>query len=315
MTRRAAAFASVLALSGLVACGGKGPAAGGEGKPDVDADPLALLPAAAVLVARVDARAVYASAAIGAELAALGDALVPLGDESGFRASRDVDQVVLAAYSTSNLDVAAVLRGRFDVDRIAHTTKSKSAAPVAAGTYAGLAIYSTGRVAWAPLTPRTLVAGTAEGVHGVLDRIAKGKLDRWEPPWMTGTLETPTAQLAVVGDFGTQPIAAAAIGSVSLPWVKGIRAVRAVGVLEPGGLDLTATLTYPDPAQAREAAGGIQRADQLLDLFGSLLGGLRLQRFNVTLDAQDVRCSFTVDPQGLHTLVAIAPRFVAPPTP
>lgn len=307
MPRRLLLLAAFLSL---VACGGKGAAAGGVSKPDLDSDPLVLLPPAAVGMARVDARAVYTNPAVGGDLASLTDSLVPLGEESGFRASRDVDRVVVAVYATSNMDVAAVLSGRFDVDRIAHATKTRKAEPVVAGVFEGFATYTAGRIAWAPLTPKTLVAGTPEGVRDVLDRAAKGKLDRWEPPWMSTTLETATAQIAVAADFASQPIASAALGSVPLPWVGGIRRVRALGMLAPGGLDVSGTLTYADAAQAQQAAGGIRRSVQLLDVFGPLLGGLRLQNLDVTLDAQDARCSFAVDAQGLRTLVAIAPRFL-----
>jgi hypothetical protein len=311
--RHALALALILplaAMSGATGCGGKGAAAGGETKPDLDSDPLALLPAAAVVIARVDTRAVYSSPAAGAEIAAFTDSLVPLGEDAGFRASRDVDRVLVGVYATSNTDVAAVLSGRFDLDHLAHATKTKQAGPVVAAVYAGFPTYTAGRIAWAPLTARTLVAGTPEGVHEVLDRATRPKLERWEPPWMATTLETATAQIAVAGDFATQPIAAAAIGSISLPWVSGIRAVRALGAIKPGGLDVTATLTYADVAKAQEAAGGIRRSEQLLDVFGPLLGGLRLQGFDVTLDAQDVHCSFGVDAQALRTLVSIAPRFI-----
>jgi hypothetical protein len=47
----------VLAAFLFVACGGKGAAGGGEKKVDLDADPLALFPASAVVVANANARA------------------------------------------------------------------------------------------------------------------------------------------------------------------------------------------------------------------------------------------------------------------
>jgi hypothetical protein len=296
---------------GVAACGGgKGAKAPGEQKPDLDGDPLVLLPPAAVVVVRAEAGVVFANPAIGGELASLTASLVPLGDDAGFHVAKDVDRVVVASYATSNMDVAAVLRGRFDVDRIAHATKTQKGAPITPGTYLGIATYTSGHVAWAPLTARTLVAGTPEGVELVIDRVAKNKLDKWEPAWMTTTLETPTAHIAVAGDLSSTPIAVAAIGSFNLGWVKGVKQVRALGTLDAAGLTVSGTLGFPDAAQASDAAGGIRQAYRLLDVFGPLLGGLRLQRFDVGLDGTQVRCSFAVDAQGLRTLLAMAPRFL-----
>jgi hypothetical protein len=298
------------ALAVTVGCGGKGAKTPGEQKPDLDGDPLVLLPPAAMVVARADAGTVFSNPAIGAELVSLTASLVPLGEDAGFHVAKDVDRVTVATYATSNMDVAAVLRGRFDVDRIAHATKTQKGSPITAGTYLGIATYSSGRVAWAPLTPKTLVAGTPEGVHLVIDRVAKNKLDKWEPAWMTTTLETPTAQIAVAGDLTSTPITVATIGAINLGWVKSIRQVRALGTLDGGGLSVDGTLGFADAAQAQDAAGGIKQADRLLDVFGPLLGGLKLQRFDVGLDGTQVRCSFAVDAQGLRTLLALAPRFI-----
>jgi hypothetical protein len=301
-----------LGVLALVACGGggKGAQAPGEQKPDVDGDPLVLIPPAAIVVVRADAATVFSNPAVGGELASLASSFVPLGEDAGFHVAKDVDRVVAASYATSNMDVAAVLRGRFDVDRIAHATKTQKGAPITAGTYLGIATYTSGRVAWATLSAKTLIAGSPEGVQLVIDRVAKNKLDKWEPAWMTTTLETATAQVAVAGDLSSTPITVATIGALNLGWVKGVKQVRALGTLDASGLTVSGTLGFADAGQASDAAGGIKQADRLLDVFGPLLGGLRLQRFDVGLDGTDVRCSFAVDAQGLRTLLALAPRFI-----
>ena len=109
---------------------------GGAGTPawssPVDADPYALLPPAAVAIARVDASALLSNATVGADLAGLADSLVPLGDDAGFMAARDVQLVLVASYATSEGDVAAVLTGHFDAERIGHATKTKQSAPIVA---------------------------------------------------------------------------------------------------------------------------------------------------------------------------------------
>jgi hypothetical protein len=311
----AATLASLALLAGpigLAGCGGgKGAATGGEAKPSpAEADPYALLPPAAVSVARFDAHAIFTSDGVGSDVAALADAFVPLGEESGFRAARDVDRVIAASYATSGGDAAAVLVGRFDVDKIAHTTKSKRGGPVVAEAHGSLTAYRSGREAWAPLTPKTLVAGTPEGVNELLDRVAKGTLDRWEPAWMMSTLETPTATFAIVGDFASRPLAAAAVGAVSLPWVHDIRQVRATGTLVPSALDVDVTLTYGNPDEAKNAEGGIRHSVQMLDVLGAVLGGIRVDRFDAKVDTQDLHVAFGLDQQSLRTLLNLAPRMI-----
>ncbi len=301
------------AVSALpVACGGKPPAAGGEVKaaPAVDADPYTLLPPGAVAVARVDAHAVFTNAAIGHEVSELADSFVPLGDDAGFKATRDVDGVLAATYATSEGDAAAILTGRFDADKMAHATKTRSGAAIVAEPYAGATAYHAGRKAWAPLSARTLIAGSPGGVKDVLDRIQKGKLDRWEPPWMTTTLETPSATFAVAGDFASRPLAAAAVGAVSLPWVNGIQQVRATGVLKADRLDVDLTLGYGNAAQAQEAEGGVQKSVRMLDVLGVVLGGVRLQGFQTKVEAAELRCTFGLESQTLHALTDLAPRLL-----
>jgi hypothetical protein len=175
-------FALVFAAL-FVACGGKGASSGADAKSAADADPVALLPPSAIVVATLDAHAMYASASVGATLAAFTDSLVPLGADAGFQASRDVDRVVFAAYAGSDADVAAVLSGRFDLDKIAAATRTKSGAAVVKGTYAGFPTDVVGAVTVAPLTAKTVVVGTSERVHRVLDRVGAGSLQRSVPPW------------------------------------------------------------------------------------------------------------------------------------
>lgn len=302
----------LLALVG--ACGGKAPATAAQAKaPPAEADPYTLLPPAAVVVVKVHAKAVFGNGAIGGDVATLADQFVPLGNDAGFHPKTDVDEVLAAGYATSGGDVAAVLVGRFDVDRIAHATKTKRAGTIVSEPHPGGTLYRSGREAWSPLTAKTLIAGTPEGVRDVLDCVAKGTLDRWEPAWMLTTLETPSVTFAVAGDFASRPLAAAAIGVVSLPWVKGIHQVRATGVLRADALDVDATVTYGNPGEAKDAEGGMRRSVQMLDVLGAVLGGLRLQGFDTKVDAQDLRVTFGLDAQTLHTLATLAPSLMPSP--
>ena len=118
------------------------------------------MPASALIVANVDARGIFDGTTVGPQIASLADRLVPLGDDAGFRAKRDVDRVVAAAYALTGADVVAVVSGRFDEAKIAAVTKAKSGAPITKTMYSGRATYAVGPSVYTVLSARTLVAGT-----------------------------------------------------------------------------------------------------------------------------------------------------------
>ena len=176
--------------------------------------------------------------------------------------------------------------------------------------YAGRATYSVGAVQYAVLTSKTIVAGTGDALRRVLERVESGALARAMPPWMVDTLETKGAELALAADFETQPIASAAIGSVGLAWLEGLRLARVIGNFEARGMNVAGTLTYAQPERAQAAADNLRSLGGLLRTFGPLLGGVRLQNLEVTTDANDLRCKFAVDESSLRTLLSFAPRFL-----
>jgi hypothetical protein len=297
----------------LVACGGKGATSGADAKSAADADPVVLLPPSAIVVASLDAHAMYASASIGATLATFTDSLVPLGPEAGFQASRDVDRVVFSAYAGTEADVAAVLSGRFDLDKIAATAKTKTGAAIVKGTYAGFATDSVGAVTIAPITTKTVVVGTSERVHRVLDRIAAGSLQRAVPPWVSDTLNAQGAQIAVAADFATQPIASATIGSINLSWLKGLQVVRAIGDFDAPGVNVAGTMTYGDPSEAQAASDGIHLIDGLQKVLAPLLLGAKVQNLQASSTGNDVSCKFAVDDASLRAILPLASRYALPP--
>jgi len=156
------------------------------------------------------------------------------------------------------------------------------------------------------LTAKTVVAGTGDGVRRVLERVKDNKVERAIPPWVDETLSTPGAQLALAADFTSQPVAAAALGSVPLPWLTGLRVARVIGNFEKPGMNVAATLSYGDPQQASSAADGLRTADGRLKVIGPLLGGIALQNLDVAADGKDMKCKFAVDDQTLGHLVAFA---------
>jgi hypothetical protein len=294
----------------LLACGGKGASAGGENKLDLDSDPLALLPGSAVIVANVDARSLWDSSTVGPQLGAIADRLMPLGDDAGFEAKRDVDRVVLASYATGGIDVAAIVSGRFDQAKFEAATKSKGGSTLTKTMYADRATYAAGGAVWSVLTAKTVVAGTSEAVRRVLDKLKTGKIERAEPPWVIETLQTQGAELAVAGDFASQPLVAASIGSLNLPWLEGLHVARVIGNFQKPGMNVAATLTYGDAQQASSAADGVRTVTGWIKLLGPFLGGVSLQNLDVQTAGTDMQCKFAVDDQTLSSILALAPRFL-----
>jgi hypothetical protein len=328
--RGARLSACALAAVGLLHCGGNAgphPVTPGELSPDqIDADPLALLPGSAAVVATVDAHALYASASVGSQLTALSEKLIPIGDEAGFNASRDVDRVVVGTYAGDGLDVAAVLSGRFDEARMkqaaeAHT-QTRAGGVVTESTYAGRRVYTVGdgepaqSTAGSPpaayfsiLTPKTALAGTQTGIRHALDRIHDGHPKRELAPWVQRTIDTPNAAATLCADFA-QPLATAAIGSFSLSWVKGIDRVRVVAELEPPGAHIAGTITYADAPSAAAGASGIERAGALANLLS--LTGLTPKLENLAVSAVDtnVEVAFSVDDQAMRNLLVLLSKYV-----
>jgi hypothetical protein len=290
----------------LTSC--KGARSGGA--PSFDADPLLLVPSSVFVVANVDARATFDNPSVGATLAAAVQGLVPLPDEAGLQASRDVDRVIACGFSAADVDVALILGGRFDPARLAGATHTKTGTPIVAGTYAGFATSTAGSLTYAVLSPRTVVAGTAEGIHRVLDRAHDPHLARVLPPWMLQTLETQGAQMALGADFVSQPAAGAVLSSLNVSWLEGLHVARIVSNLGEPGFNVGGTLTYGDTEHAQAAADGARRAGQWVRTLGPLLGGVQLQRLQIEAQGADARISFSLDDRSLRALVALGLRFL-----
>jgi len=299
----------------VAACGGGGGARVETPKEltadQIDADPLALLPGSAGVVATVDAHAVSANGSVGAQLEALAERFLPIGEEAGFKASRDVDRVVAGAYSSAGVDVAAVLSGRFDEAKIKQAAEAHiqmRGGFLAQAIYAGRTLYTVGDVGFTILTPRTALVGTSAGIRRALDRIRDGHPKREIPSWIQETIDTPNATATVCADF-SQPVAAAAISSLSLSWAKGVDRVQVVVGLEPPGMRTTGTITYADAPSAAAGADGLQHAATMANLVA--FTGLTPRLGDLAISAVDttVHCGFTVDDGALRNLVSLASRY------
>jgi hypothetical protein len=283
--------------------------------PSFDVDPLLLVPTSAFVTANVDVRSIFANPAVGPSIAAAAQGLLPLPDDVGLQAQRDVDRAVVMGFSGADVDVAVVLSGRFDPARLAAATRTKAGTPIVPGTYAGFAVSTVGSLTYAALTSRTVVAGTADGVHRVLDRAHDPHLARVLGPWMGQTLETQGAQIALAADFASQPAAAAVLSSLNVSWLEGLRVARVVSNFGDPGMNVGGTLTYGDPEHAQAAADGARRAAQWVKTLGPLLGGVQLQRVDIQAQATDARIAFALDDRSLQALVALGLRVLPSPRP
>jgi hypothetical protein len=314
MTRslRAFAFLSTLLVLFLTACGGKedkGPKtpAGGASLDDA----LALLPGNAIAVGTIDARSFFGSQTFGADLAKLVEKYMPVGEEAGFQASRDVDRVTFASYAYSGLDVAAIVIGKFDEAKIkqaaAAHTPTKTGGTIVASQYAGHDVYTVSNVGFTILSSERAVAGTEQGIRRVLERIKDGRVKRDITPWMLQTVETPGAVAAVAADFATTPMPPDVARQIPVPFLSGLKAARAVATFE-AGVQIAGSLTYPDEASAQTASQSIKQAANVSKLLA--IFGINVKQFDVAVEKSDVQVKLGVDDQSLRQLLAAVPQWL-----
>jgi hypothetical protein len=294
-----------------VACGGGNkegvtPTTAGTEKA-IDDDPIALLPSGAMVLAKVDAKTMFASSA-GGQLGQIADRLVPISEDAGFKASRDLDLVYLAGYSMSGADVAAVLRGVFDEDKI-KAASAKAGAPVVASQYGGRTLYTVNNVGFTVLSKRTVVAGTESMIRRAIERLHDGTATRNQPKWMLETIETSNTAFAGAADFANQPIGAASVGMIPLPWVKTLKAARLIGNFHDPGLNIAATLTYPDSATAQASSEDVKRTAQAANLL-AMLGAPQLKNLDIKPQDSDVQVKFAVDDAALRQFMGTVATYL-----
>jgi hypothetical protein len=315
-------IACVMLAAVVIGCGGPDAKNGGDANGvDLDGDAYLLLPSEPMVLGVLDAKALYESKSVASQVAQIVERFVPIGEESGFVASRDVDRIVVGMYSTQGADAAAIVRGRFDEGKIAQAaaqhTMTKAGGALSASTYAGRSVYSVavGSVVggFVVLTSKTVLAGTESGIRRTLDRVRDGKATkRGMPQWMVDTVETKGAELAFAADFSTQPVASAAIRGLPITFLNGMRMARVLGDFKEPGMHIAATTTYGDPAQANAAAEQLK----IVDGWGRALGAVltfipKLQNLDVTTDDKDVRAKAAIDEQALHKLLELLPGLIA----
>ncbi|MDC3958469.1 hypothetical protein [Polyangium jinanense] len=265
----------------------------------IDRDPVALLPSNPVMLGYLDAAAMFQSS-LGPDVGSIITAVLPLGPESNFVASRDVTRLYGGIYAMQGADFCAVVQGNFDVASIHRAaearTKVSSGLPLVRSRYADMDLYTAGNVGFVLLTPHTALTGNETGMRRALDRLRTTEIKRDVPPWMIELLNTPNAAFALAGDISGQGTVEAA--TQKMPFLTGLQKVRTIGNFQPPGMNLAGSLTYADAASA--AAGTTNLADlQKLTGFMGLLSSLGLMgpvpQIQVAQRENDVAFTMPVD--------------------
>jgi hypothetical protein len=278
----------------------------------IDSDPLALLPSGAIMLGVLDARALFATQ-LGAQTGAIIAQLLPLGSESNFVASRDVQRVTGAVYAMQGADFCAVLQGNFDTQAIHGAAQARartpSGVPLVQTTYAGYALYTVANIGFAVLTPRTILSGNETGMRRALDRLRYGRLDHDLQPWMDELLHNQAAPFAMVGDLEQQGVVQAA--APQLPFLNQVRLVRVLGNFQPPGMNLVGSLSYRDAAAATQGAAAMAQLQQLAALASFFA---QAPQIDVRQQNNDVAFATSVDAGLMNVVLATIAQVFKPGT-
>jgi len=268
----------------------------------IDRDPLALLPSKAIVLVACDARALLATS-LGADVTQIVREIVPLGAESGFEPSRDVDRVVAGFYAMQGADVAAVVQGRFDIAAIEKAAEAKKAMPsgktIVKTTYAGQTMFTVGNLGFVVLTKKTMLSGNEIGMRRALDRLryqAGFELKRAIDGWMLETIETPNTALALAGDFTLNSVGEAATNAV--PFVVGLERARILGNFQSPGLNFAGTLSYKDDTAAEASGASLRNLTDvglMASLFASVALGASIPQIDARRSGKDLAVATSVD--------------------
>ncbi len=321
---RASVLASVLAVGCLSGCGGaaEAPPAPVNIAQVLDSDPLALLPAGPAVLAVLDARAFYASGSTGAQVASLAEGFLPLGQEVGFSAGRDVDRIYAAVYVGAGMEGLTVLSGRFDVAKIqaagAAHIPTRAGVPLVGLPYAGRTIFTISAFAFAPVTDRTMVAGSESAVRRALDRLAvagpQAAPRREVADWMLATVQAPGSSYALAADVAAIPPAAFR-GLPLPPGMTGLLRVNLLGDFNPPGLNVGGTLSYADPTRAEAGANNLKQLAAFVNVASSLGAAPRVQNLNIATNGLDTTCRFSLDEEAMRRTLGSVLKALGVPSP
>jgi hypothetical protein len=254
---------------------------------DIDADPLRLLPAAAVAVLYVDTRALFASR-FGDKLYGIAQKRAPLPAAAGFDAKRDLEKVWLGFYSMQGADAAGVAVGTFDRAKIEAAADGTATTPlgqkVAKTTYAKRQLYTAGNLGFSVLTAKTALCGNDIGMRRALDRIEEGRARRQLPANMAKLFLEPKTPIVGAADLTSSPIPDAA--RRELAFLDGVKTLSLVGNFEEPGLNLAGTLTYADETAATRGAQNVATLRATLERYATFMALLGIAQPIKKLEAQ-----------------------------
>lgn len=275
---------------------------------EIDADPWALLPGGAIGWVHLDAQLMFASP-FGERLLALAQQRSFILPSAGFEPKRDLANVYVGLYSMQGADFAGVARGQFDPQKIDQTADGIQKTPwgsvINKSSYAGRTVYVASDVAYAVLTPKTVLFGNQTGLRRALDRIREGRVRRRVPGWIDELLKTPGAPFALGVDFRSHPVPDAA--RRELGFMRGLEMARIVGNFEAPGVNLAGTLSYPDEASASAGASNVTGLADLMHNYGWLMSAVGIsqpiQKLEASAEGTDARFVVAVDAQAVGTLL------------
>jgi hypothetical protein len=310
-TRLAFLFAFLSVLFVGVGCGEKPPTKTPSPDTGMD-DAFALLPANAIAVGTVDGRAFFGSKTFGSELAKLVEKYLPIGQEAGFQASRDVDRVTFASYAFQGVDAAAVIIGKFDEAKIKQValqhTPTKNGGMLVASQYAGRDVYTINNVGFTILSPTKAIAGSESGIRRVLERIKDGRVKRDITPWMIETAETPGAAAAFAVDLATHPMTADAMRQVPVAFIQSATAIRVLLTFKEPGVQVAGSFTYADAQTAQASSEQIKHMLSMSSLLSLI--NVKLQNIDLKIEKQDVQVKLEIDDQSLRQMLSQAPQWL-----
>ena len=282
--------------------------------PAIDADPFALLPFGAVMVASLDARQIANSTA-GGDLIALSERILPFAKDIDFQVKRDLDHAYVGMYSFSGADTLGILVGTFHPDKIeaaAQKGLQTSYGTVVASTYAGRRLYTVANYGFTTITDRTMLVGTEAAIRRALDRIQAGTIKREIAPWMSDWVNQTGYPVLVASDVTKQSFGKTVTNLI--PWIEGVQYVRIRGRFNPdGSFGMSGALTYPDANKAQQSSNGMQGMVKSFGLMAVLkvIGIDPLVRNLVVNPAgKDVDFQTVIDEKSLRNVIHMATDWI-----
>lgn len=237
---------------------------------DIDADPLALIPARSLAIISLDAKELFQSS-LGQRFVALAQSQMPLPPSAQFEPQRDLERLLIGFYASSGADFSGVAVGKFDVAAIkAAAAKSEVTplgTPLVAVRYSQWEFYVSANLGFCVLTPKTALFGNEVGIRRALDRLERGDLRVDQAPDIEALMRNPGAPIAL-GASNEDAALDALIQRT--PLASNLKIVRVVGNLQAPGLNLAGTFTFGDASSAQVARDRFEQTFATLDTLGSV---------------------------------------------